>query len=88
MAFFHAVDDDENDDYRLFRAAIIEETEARQIAESRADIGAPFLRAKTALVIETEEGLKVLEISMADPETVPEPGVRFTTGLTAASGGF
>lgn len=73
--FFHAI---ELERYHVsYRAALVDLDEARSIADGATDIVAPFLRAESALLRLDREGFHVVELSMADPETLPEPGVRF-----------
>lgn len=73
--FFHAIDMQR---YTVtYRAALVDLAEARAIADGQMDIAAPFLQAESALLRLDPEGLHVVELSMADPETMPEPGVRF-----------
>lgn len=73
--FFHAIDMQR--DTVTYRAALVDLAEARAIADGQMDIVAPFLRAESALLRLDREGLHVLELSMADPETMPEPGIKF-----------
>lgn len=80
--FFHAIDLQRSQ--VSYRAAIIDLDEARSIADGAADIVAPFLRAESALLRLDREGLHVLELSMADPSSLPEPGVRFDAPVEAA----
>lgn len=80
--FFHAIELERSQ--VSYRAAIIDLDEARSIADGAADIVAPFLRAESALLRLDREGLHVLELSMADPSSLPEPGVRFDAPVEAA----
>lgn len=60
-----------------FRATISFEEATNGEALARLGFVAPFLRAESALLRLDREGFHVVELSMADPETLPEPGVRF-----------